>query len=152
MTTSQGSAAKATAAKIPARRTARHAALAMIYSYEQKGYHDDGQLYPFQEYRSLSDEQKAFAQELFDGFCAERSAVDAQIDERLNNWTIHRLAVVDRALLRLGCYEIVYCQDTPVTIIINECIEIAKEIGSDDKTPKLVNGVLDRLAKELRGN
>ena len=58
------------------------------------------------------------------------------------------MAVLDRSILRLGCYELIYCPDVPPKVVINEYIEIAKQYGSDVKTGKLVNGVLDRIAKE----
>ena len=86
------------------------------------------------------------------GFAKERPAVDAAIDKRLDNWTIHRLAVADRALLRLGAFEILYCADTPPKVSINEYIELAKRYGSEAKTPKLVNAVLDKIAREHRSD
>ena len=86
------------------------------------------------------------------GFIKERPAIDAAVDKRLDNWTIHRLAVADRALLRLGSYEIMYCAETPPKVVINEYIELAKLYGSDIKTSKLVNAVLDKLAKEQRAD
>jgi len=109
---------------------------------------DDGDLLT----DDVSDETEvvAFARELFAGLGAERTAVDAEVDKRLDNWTIHRLAVVDRAILRLGTYEIIYNKDTPPKVALNEYIELAKRYGSEAKTAKLVNGVLDRIARHHR--
>ncbi len=76
--------------------------------------------------------------------------MDAAVDQRLENWTIQRLAVLDRALLRLGAYELLFCADTPPKVTINEYIELAKRYGSEAKTAKLVNGVLDKIAREHR--
>jgi N utilization substance protein B len=81
---------------------------------------------------------------------AERPAVDATIDKRLQNWTLARMAVLDRSILRLGCYELLYRADTPTRVIINEWIELAKSYGSEGRTAGLVNGVLDRIAKDHR--
>ena len=132
------------------RSQARETALQLIYSFEQNKYVDDGMLMPLDDTEALTPETLAIAREIFTGFAKERAAVDAAVDKRLENWTIHRLAVADRALLRLGAFEILYCPDTPPKVAINECIELAKRYGSDAKTAKLVNGVLDKIAREHR--
>ncbi len=133
------------------RTRGRELALQLLYSFEQNRYVDDGMLLPTDASEGLDPEAQAFALTLFRGFAAERPAVDAAVDQRLDNWTIHRLAVADRAVLRLGAYELLYCADTPPKVAINEYIELAKQFGSDAKTAKLVNGVLDRIAREHRG-
>ncbi len=127
-------------------------ALQQLYSFEQNHYKDDGCLTPDELLEGIDEESIAFAQELFSGFQAERTAVDAAVDQRLENWTIQRLAVLDRAILRLGAFEILYRPDTPPKVAINEYIEIAKLFGSEAKTAKLVNGVLDKIAREHRPN
>ena len=132
------------------RSRARETAVQLIYSFEQNKYVDDGMLLPVEDTDEVTPETLALAREIFAGFVKERAAVDAAVDKRLENWTIHRLAVADRALLRLGAYEILYCPDTPPKVAINECIELAKRYGSDAKTAKLVNGVLDKIAREHR--
>jgi N utilization substance protein B len=134
-----------------ARSQGRALALQTLYSFELNHYQDDGLLVPAESDEPAADEDAAaFAGELFRGFCAARAAIDAEIDTRLDNWSIARLAVIDRALLRLGAYELLNCPDTPPKVVINEYIELAKTFGSEAKTTKLVNGVLDRLAREHR--
>jgi N utilization substance protein B len=133
-----------------ARSQGRELALQFIYSYEQNKYVDDGMLLPGDDLAAVDAEATAFARELFQGFAAQRVPVDAAVDQRLENWTIQRLAVLDRALLRLGAYELLYCADTPPKVAINEYIELAKRYGSEAKTAKLVNGVLDKIAREHR--
>ena len=136
------------------RTAGRAIAVQLLYAYEQNKYVDDGQL--------LTDDvptddgvdplAQAYAKELFTCFIANRIPVDAAIDKRLENWTIHRLAVADRSVLRLGAVEILYRTDTPPKVAINEAIELAKSFGSEEKTAKLVNGVLDRLARDHRAD
>jgi N utilization substance protein B len=133
-----------------ARSHGRELALQLLYSFEQNKYLDDGMLLPADTTDELPPEAVEFARALHAGFAKERVAIDAAIDQRLENWTIHRLAVADRAVLRLGAYEILYCANTPVKVAINECIELAKRYGSEAKTPKLVNAVLDKIAREHR--
>lgn len=133
-----------------ARSRGRELALQMLYSFEQNKFIDDGMLLPADATDGLETESVEFARVLQAGFAKERPAIDAAVDKRLENWTIHRLAVADRAILRLGAYEILYCSDTPAKVAINEYIELAKRYGSEAKTPKLVNAVLDKIAKEHR--
>lgn len=92
----------------------------------------------------------ALAAELVAGVRAQRVPLDAAIDQRLENWTVGRLAATDRAILRLGAYEILYRAETPPRVTINEAVELGKLYGSDGKTARLINGVLDRLARDHR--
>ncbi len=134
------------------RNAGRARAIQLVYAYEQNRFVDDGFLLVSldeDEAPALSEAQE-FAAALFALFREHRVPVDAAVDARLENWTIHRLAVADRAILRLGAVELLYCPDTPPKVAINEYIELAKLYGSDAKTAKLVNGVLDRLAREHR--
>jgi N utilization substance protein B len=120
----------------------------MLYSFEQNHYVDDGNLVTDEAAAEVGEEAVQFARALFDGFRVERAPVDAAVDQRLENWSIQRLAVIDRAILRLGAFELLYRADTPPKVAINEWIEIGKTFGSEAKTPKLVNGVLDRIARD----
>lgn len=139
----------ATPLSAKARTAGRVIAVQLLYSLEQNKYVDDGSLLTSHEEVPEAGAED-FAKALFAGFRDQRVPVDAAIDKRLENWTIHRLAVVDRAILRLGAFEILYCEDTPPKVAINEAIELAKRFGSEDKTAKLVNGVLDRIARDHR--
>jgi N utilization substance protein B len=141
---------KAQARRNDVRSRGREFALQLLYSFEQNKFIDDGMLAPADTTDGMEAESIAFAQALQAGFAKERLAIDAAVDKRLENWTIHRLAVADRAILRLGAYEILYCTDTPAKVAINEYIELSKRYGSEAKTPKLVNAVLDKIAKEHR--
>jgi N utilization substance protein B len=136
-------------AKSKERRQARIWALRLTYAFDVKHGEDDGALAVADEIELSTDLEKV-GQELFDGYLAERPAVDATIDKRLQNWTLARMAVLDRSILRLGCYELLYRADTPTRVIINEWIELAKSYGSEGRTAGLVNGVLDRIAKDHR--
>jgi N utilization substance protein B len=133
-----------------ARSAGRAIALQLLYAFEQNKYVDDGHLLASDDETPTEVGAPEFAKVLFDGFVSTRVPVDAAIDKRLENWTIHRLAVVDRAIMRLGAYEILYCADTPPKVAINEAIELAKRFGSEEKTTKLVNGVLDKIARDHR--
>lgn len=141
---------KSQAKRNAARSRGRELALQLLYSFEQNKFIDDGMLVPADTTDDMEPESIEFARALQAGFAKERLAIDAAIDKRLENWTIHRLAVADRAILRLGTFEILYCTDTPAKVAINEYIELSKRYGSEAKTPKLVNAVLDKIAREHR--
>ncbi len=73
--------------------------------------------------------------------------IDEKIVAFANNWTIDRMAVVDRNIIRLGAYEILFCDEIPPKVSINEAIEMAKEFADKDST-KFINGILDRIKRE----
>lgn len=79
----------------------------------------------------------------------QKDKLDDMISQHLVNWKLDRIANVDRAILRLSVYEMVYQEDIPVSVSMNEAIELAKLFG-DDKAPKFVNGVLSNIKNDLK--
>ena len=73
--------------------------------------------------------------------------IDSVISSKLENWTLDRLSAVDRNVLRLGTYELLYEMDVPIEVTLDEMIELAKKYGTEN-SGRFVNGVLDRIAKE----
>lgn len=138
--------------EVKQRHNARVVALQRLYALDQKAWDNDGLLGVQDPAANEASEETTedYISELVEGLLREKPAVDALVDRRLQNWTIHRLAVMDRSLLRLGCYELLFNPSVPTKVVINEYIELAKIWGSESKTPKLVNGVLDAIAKERR--
>ncbi|MEZ4333502.1 MAG: transcription antitermination factor NusB [Myxococcota bacterium] len=89
-----------------------------------------------------------FARELVRGVVAALPDLDALVSLHARNWRVARMAVVDRNVLRIGAFEL--CKtDTPVAVVIDEGIDLARRFGSDS-SPSFVNGVLDAIAKEVR--
>jgi N utilization substance protein B len=81
------------------------------------------------------------------GIFANAAVIDEKIVKAANNWTLDRMAVVDRNIIRLGAYEILFCDEIPPKVSINEAVEMAKEFADKDST-KFINGVLDRIKRE----
>jgi transcription antitermination factor NusB len=75
---------------------------------------------------------------------ARRSELDAIIEKHSSNWRIRRMSGVDRNLLRMAAYELLFCDDIPAKVAINEAIEIGKRFGTDETGP-FINGVLDAI-------
>lgn len=91
-----------------------------------------------------------YASTLVDGIVEHVDALDERISSTAENWTLERMPIVDRNIIRIATYEIVYCDDIPTGVAINEAVEMAKAFGTDE-SPKFVNGVLGRIATETCG-
>ncbi len=107
--------------------------------------------------RTLLDEQRLvpetqglddYAVMLLVGCIDNESAIDERIVAASENWTIDRMPIVDRSLLRLATYEMAYVDEVPISVSINEAVNLAKEFGGED-SPRFVNGILGRIATQL---
>ena len=87
-----------------------------------------------------------FARSLLSGVRRNRAELDELLAARADNWSLHRMAVTDRNVLRLGAFEMLYAE-TPDRVAINEAVELAKRYGARQSS-QFVNGVLDRLLKD----
>jgi N utilization substance protein B len=92
---------------------------------------------------------RAFARELVHGVVAHRDKLDPLIARHATHWRLDRMAAVDRNILRLAAYETLYTE-TPEAVVIDEAVGLARRFGGD-ASPGFVNGVLDALAREVRG-
>ena len=91
---------------------------------------------------------RVFAEPLIRGTLEHREEIDEHIRRVAKNWELHRIAVVDRNILRLAIYEMMYREDIPPVVSINEAIDIAKRYSTPD-SGKFVNGILDKIRSEL---
>lgn len=91
---------------------------------------------------------RSFADPLIRGTLEHRHEIDAQIRRVAKNWDLHRIAVVDRNILRLAIYEMTQREDIPPVVSINEAIDIAKRYSTEE-SGKFVNGILDKIRSEL---
>jgi N utilization substance protein B len=101
-----------------------------------------------------SDEQfpediKTYANQLVTGTLEHLPDIDRLIGIHADNWDLKRMAVIDRNILRLGAYEMLYLDDVPAKVCINEAIELAKRFG-DAESGKFINGILDAIHKKKR--
>ncbi len=91
-------------------------------------------------------EIRLYTEKLVHGTLEKCGAIDKTIERFTENWEMKRMAYVDRNILRLSTYEIIYLEEIPIKVAINEAVELAKRYGEDDSS-KFVNGILDRIAK-----
>lgn len=109
---------------------------------------EDSQAPEKKEQKEQNDHDNVeFCHRLIQGARDELESVDKQLTAASTHWSISRMARVDRNILRIACYEILFLSDIPVNVSINEAIEIAKLYGSED-SPTFINGVLDKIAKQ----
>lgn len=93
------------------------------------------------------DENDAFFEQLVRGTAEKMEEIDASLTGKLENWSLSRLPKIERTVLRLALYELLFMQDTPSRVVLNEAIELCK-IFSDEKSSKFVNGVLSKFTAE----
>jgi N utilization substance protein B len=91
---------------------------------------------------------RVFAEPLIRGTLEHRNAIDEEIKRCAKNWDLHRMAAVDRNILRLAIYEMLHREDIPPVVSINEAVDIAKKFSTSD-SGKFVNGILDKIKGEL---
>lgn len=128
------------------RREGRELALKLLYREELTGL-DDGVIPGIED---LRPEARRFAEGLVAGVRGLRAPIDEAISAASEHWDISRMGTVDRTILRIGVYELLESPKTPVGVIINEAVEIARKFSSSE-CGRFVNGVLDRVAREVRG-
>lgn len=88
-----------------------------------------------------------FGLRLVEGVLSHRPEIDKAIQDHSQEWSLERMPVVDRNIIRLGIYEMLYEEDIPVSVSINEAVELAKTYGTRDSS-KFINGILGRIAQE----
>lgn len=129
------------------RRKARELALAVIF--EQDFNHlSVGQIGDRIITEMSSDTETVnFLQKLLDTYSEHVKGIDTTIETFSNNWKLSRMASVDRNILRLGVCEILFCDDIPKSVTINEYLEIAKKYGTEESS-SFINGILDKVEKK----
>jgi N utilization substance protein B len=121
----------------------------MLYAMDLTCYQPDEVFAGFHAIQDLNRDAFYYARRLVDGVYGNLEEIDSVLTRFAENWKIHRMAAVDRNLLRLGIYELMYLKDIPFPIIINEALEIVKEF-SDQEGTQFVNGILDAASREFR--
>lgn len=124
------------------RRRGRELALQMLYQHELAGNAIETIVTSFEELQQAPAATREFAAALARGTIDRRDEIDAKLAEQADNWRLDRMAAVDRNILRLAMYELLYSPDTPPAVVIDEAVEIAKRFGSE-RSSQFVNGVLD---------
>lgn len=130
------------------RREGRENAVQALYAIELGPSQPREAIHLFWESDRYKPAAKAFAQELLSGLLDKSEELDKAISAKSPNWSLSRMAKIDLAIIRLAAFELIYREDIPKNVTINEAIEIAKKFGSEE-SPAFVNGILDEIARTL---
>lgn len=128
------------------RRRAREIALKILYEMEVTRKDSDEALADFWESQPTGEEVRSFATKLVTGTSGNLSSIDALLGKHADNWDINRMAAVDRNILRFATYELLFLDEIPPKVTMNEAIEIAKKYSTQD-SGRFVNGILDRIQR-----
>ena len=126
------------------RTRARVYALQILYQIDITGDPVDDVLEQFWRDAERSPEVRGFATQLVKGASKNLEEIDALIVQRSEHWKLSRMPAIDRSILRLGIYELLYRDDIPPKVAINEAVELAKNYSTPD-SGKFINGILDKL-------
>lgn len=135
------------------RKVAREVAFKIIF--ELAFQHDEEATKLFEkmleaseEKYEITEEDNAYVNEIITGIQNNEAEIDEKIKGHLKDWSFDRISKIDIAILRLAIYEIVYRQDIPCKVSVNEAVELAK-IFSEDSSPAFINGILAEILKEI---
>ncbi len=131
-----------------ARHRGREAALQMLFQLEASAAEPEQVIVLFWKSFEADPDGREYANAALRGFAEHAAEVDARITKASENWRLERMARVDRNVLRLATWELVYKGDVPRAVILDEAVELAKTFGTDE-SKSFVNGVLSKVADEV---
>ena len=138
------------------RRKAREIALQILYGLDAQKVELDEAISLFwtnfnETNESISEEVKMFSNGLVEGTWKNRHKIDKLISGNSSNWTLGRMSRVDKSILRMAVYELLFCPDIPPKVALNEAIDLGKIYGSEN-SGSFINGILNALYIKLSGN
>jgi len=131
------------------RRKAREIAMQVLYGLDVSRGNLKETIDLFWKNFNVPEKLKAFSSVLVEGAWNNRKQIDTLIGGCAENWSVERMSRVDRSILRMAVYELLYCRDIPPKVAINEAIDLGKLFGSEN-SGAFINGVLDALYTKLR--
>lgn len=131
------------------RRKSRESALQALYQIDLSKADPEKALDQYWKNNPDTEEIQGFANLLVEGVTSHVAELDRLIEKHSTHWKLSRMACVDRNILRISAYELIYCKDIPASVSLNEAIEIGKKFGTEDSSA-FINGILDNLSKEVR--
>uniref|UniRef100_A0A7V6CMZ0 Transcription antitermination protein NusB n=1 Tax=candidate division WOR-3 bacterium TaxID=2052148 RepID=A0A7V6CMZ0_UNCW3 len=134
---------------IPQRRKVRKVLLTILYINDLVGIPIDEVVKEVLKKVKLNEKNLEFLDKLIGKIKENKKTIDKTIKKHLINWEFNRLSYIDRAILRIATCELLYFEDIPPKVSINEAIELAKEF-SDEEAKRFINGVLDAIYKDLK--
>lgn len=134
--------------RIGSRRTSRELALSALYQIDLTGISPEDALEEVSDRERYSDETLAFAADLVVGATGNESRIDAVIRKYARGWSLDRMAHIDRNILRLSLFELLFLPDIPPSVSVDEAVELAKKYSTAE-SGRFVNGVLGNVIRNL---
>jgi len=101
-----------------------------------------------QDHFISSEERDGFAERIVLGVVEHCEEIDRIVETYSENWRLDRMTIIDRNILRIATFELLYCSETPPKVVLNEAIDLGKRFGSDD-SGSFINGILDRVQRDV---
>jgi len=130
------------------RRRSRELAMQILFQMDINGNHSNEAVELFCKHFEVSKKARPFFLQLMEGVRTYKEKIDSLIEASSENWKISRMSGMDRNIMRIAVYEMLYCDDIPTKVSINEAIDIGKKYGTE-QSPAFINGVLDSINLEL---
>ena len=130
------------------RRRSREFALQVLYQLEITKQGALQAMVQLRENFSPEEGEDEFAKRIVLGVMEHRQEIDRLIKERSENWRLDRMTIIDRNILRIAIFELLYCGDIPPKVTLNEAIDLGKRYGSEE-SGSFINGILDRIQNEV---
>lgn len=126
------------------RTFARELTLQMLYLLDIRGAEAVDYIDGYLKEQTDDPEVASYAKELIMGYWERKEEIDAKIEGVAKNWVLKRMALIDRNVIRMAAYELLFCDDVPAPVVINEAIDIVKKFSSKH-SGQFVNGILDNI-------
>ena len=130
------------------RRKLRELALQVLFQLDMTKQDAAQAFTQIEEHFTKRDEDHEFAERIVLGIVKHSKEIDHLIEQFSENWRIDRMSIIDRNILRMAIFELLYCEDIPPKVTINEAIDLGKRFGSEE-SGSFVNGLLDRIQSEV---
>jgi len=134
---------------LASRRKSRELALQILFELDINQGDVQKAIDQFWKTFEYSKDLRDFSERIVKGVAEHREEIDRLIKKNSRNWRFDRIDRVDRNILRVAIFELVHCPDIPPKVSINEAIELSKKFGSE-KSPSFINGILDKVAQEMK--
>jgi N utilization substance protein B len=133
------------------RHKARRSAVILLYQIECSSKRPERVIKEFFENEeNMSSDEREYCKLLVSGYLKNKKKIDILISEKAEKWQLKRIADYERNILRIGIFELLYRDDIPPRVAINESINLAKELGSTDKSFAFINGIMDSIYKDIQ--
>jgi len=130
------------------RRRSRESALQVLYQWDLTQQDAQRGLAHFEEHFLFLKEKDAFLERIVQGVLEHCHEIDRLIEQYSENWRLNRISPIDRTILRIAIFELLYCEEIPPKVALNEAVDLGKRFGSEN-SGSFINGILDRILNEV---